>query len=216
MKLFYGADRIVAAPIFGEGNPTNDYGLGFYLTPDRGIAALWASKNQNGGYVIEYDVKMSGLRILRLDTKEDEDVLRWISILTNHRFSRRDREENAQALNWLENKYPVSVSAYDLVIGYRADDAYFAYSLDFVRNELSLEKLKEAMLLGRLGLQYVLISPKAFGQISMIRYEAVPHSPDYEDFRGKMVAEHRKIRGEDSFRNTFLRDIMRRHDDTNR
>lgn len=214
MKLFYGADKIVETPVFGEGNPTNDYGLGFYLTPDKDIASLWASKNPGGGYVIEYEVSLSGLRLLRLDTKEDADVLRWISILTSHRFSRRDRESNKEALDWFQRHYSLDVSAYDLIVGYRADDAYFAYSLDFVRNELSLEKLKEAMILGRLGLQYVLISPKAFGQIRMLRYEAVPPSTEYQAFRARMAEEYRRIHGEDSFRNTFLRDIMRREDDT--
>ena len=213
MKLFYGADKIIETPVFGRGNPTNDYGLGFYLTPDENVARLWAAKNANGGFVIEYDVNFSGLRILRLDTKEDEDVLRWISILAKHRFSRRDREDHKETLEWLERKFPVDVSAYDAVIGYRADDAYFAYSLDFVSNELSLEKLKEAMLLGRLGLQYVLISPKAFGQIRFVRSEEIPYSNEYETFRGQMAGEYRKVRSEDSYRNTFLRDIMRKYDD---
>ena len=210
MKLFYGADRIVDTPVFGEGNPTNDYGLGFYLTPDKDIASLWASKNPRGGYLIEYEVELSDLRLLRLDTKEDADVLRWISILTNHRFSRRDRENNKEALDWIQRHYPLDVSSYDMVVGYHADDAYFAYSLDFVRNELSLEKLKEAMTLGRLGLQYVLISPKAFCQIRMLRFETVPPSTEYQAFRAKMAEEYQ----EDSFRNTFLRDIMRRENDT--
>ena len=210
MKLFYGADRIVEAPIFGAGNPTNDYGLGFYLTPDKDIAKLWGSKFLQGGFVIEYDVDLTNLNILRLNTDKDEDVLRWLSILAKHRFSRRDREANKGALEWLESRFPVDVSAFDLVIGYRADDAYFTYSLDFVRNQLSLEKLKEAMLLGRLGLQYVLISKEAFKRIKMTRYEEVPYSSDYEAFRGQMVEEFHHVKKEDSIMNTFLRDVMRK------
>ncbi|MBE6127442.1 MAG: DUF3990 domain-containing protein [Erysipelotrichaceae bacterium] len=213
MKLFYAADKIIETPVFGKGNPTNDYGLGFYLTPDKKIARLWAAKNSSGGFVIEYDVNLTGLSVLRLDTKEDEDVLRWISLLAKHRFSRRDREDHKDTLEWLEKRFPVDVSAYDAVIGYRADDAYFAYSLDFVSNALSLEKLKEAMLLGRLGLQYVLISPKAFGQIRFVRSEEVPYSNEYEAFHGQMAGEYHKVRSEDSYRNTFLRDIMRKYDD---
>jgi len=214
MKLYYGANQIVETPIFGEGNPSNDYGLGFYLTIDKEIARLWAGKNPGGGYVMEYDVALSDLCLLRLDSKEDEDILRWISVLTKHRFSRRDREDNKQALEWLERHFPLDVSAYDVVIGYRADDAYFAYSLDFVRNDLSLEKLKEAMFLGRLGLQYVLISRKAFGSIRMVGYETVAHADDYEAFRLNMVEEYHKVRGEDSYKNTFLRDLMRKYDDS--
>ena len=35
MKLFYGSKTLLTRPTFGEGKPSNDYGLGFYLTPER-------------------------------------------------------------------------------------------------------------------------------------------------------------------------------------
>ena len=49
MILYYGAESLVINPEFGKGNPSNDYGLGFYLTPNYELAKLWASNNINGG-----------------------------------------------------------------------------------------------------------------------------------------------------------------------
>ena len=40
--------------------------------------------------------------------------------------------------------------SYDIIKGYRADDSYFSYARDFISNTLSLEDLKQAMMLGKL------------------------------------------------------------------
>ena len=94
MKFFYGADSLVIKPEFNKGNPSNDYGLGFYLTESRELARLWATKFNHDGYLIEYEVNVKNLKVLHLATIEDQDVLTWISLLISHRFSKEEREEN--------------------------------------------------------------------------------------------------------------------------
>lgn len=210
MKLFYGADKDVIIPQYNVGNPNNDYGLGFYLTPDKEMAELWASKFPSGGYLIEYEVDFNGLNILHLNSINNDDVLKWISILISHRFSKDERENYKTNIEWLEKNYPFDVEGYDLIIGYRADDAYFDYSHDFVGNDLSLELLKEAMRLGKLGLQYVLISQKAFSHIKYLKSEKVSHSDQYFAFRNKSKIEYLKLKKEDDVLNTFIRDLMRK------
>lgn len=210
MKLFYGADKDVIIPQYNVGNPNNDYGLGFYLTPDKEMAELWASKFPSGGYLIEYEVDFNGLNILHLNSINNDDVLKWISILISHRFSKDERENYKTNIEWLEKNYPFDVEGYDLIIGYRADDAYFDYSRDFVGNDLSLELLKEAMRLGKLGLQYVLISQKAFSHIKYLKSEKVDHSDQYFAFRNKSKIEYLKLKKEDDVLNTFIRDLMRK------
>lgn len=210
MKLFYGADKDVIIPQYNVGNPNNDYGLGFYLTPDKEMAKLWASKFPSGGYLIEYEVDFNGLNILYLNSINNDDVLKWISILISHRFSKDERENYKTNIEWLEKNYPFDVEGYDLIIGYRADDAYFDYSRDFVGNDLSLELLKEAMRLGKLGLQYVLISQKAFSHIKYLKSEKVSHSDQYFAFRNKSKIEYLKLKKEDDVLNTFIRDLMRK------
>lgn len=210
MKFYYGADSLVIKPEFNKGNPSNDYGLGFYLTPSKELARLWASKFVNGGYLIEYDVDVSKLKILHLDTIEDEDVLKWISILISHRFSKEEKDSNIRNIKWLEDNYPFDIGDNDVIIGYRADDSYFDYSRDFVKNELSLEVLKDAMRAGNLGIQFVLISKRSFDYIRYIKHEEINHSGEYQAFRAKTREEYLKLKKEDDENNTFLRDIMRR------
>lgn len=210
MKFFYGADKLVVKPLFNEGNPSNDYGLGFYLTENKELARLWASKFDHDGYLIEYDVDVSKLKILQLATIEDKDILTWLSILISHRFSKEEREENKSNINWLEEHYPFSLGDYDVIVGYRADDSYFDYSRDFVKNDLSLEILKDAMKIGKLGTQFVLMSEKAFRCIKYVKSEVVPKSDNYRNFRIATKTEYLRLKKEDDINNTYLRDIMRK------
>lgn len=210
MRFYYGSDKLVIKPLFNYGNPSNDYGLGFYLTADKELARLWASKFEQGGFLIEYDVNITDLNILHLDSIKDEDVLAWISILISHRFSKEERAENKVFIKWLEESYPIILDGVDVIIGYRADDSYFDYSRDFVRNELSLEILKDAMRLGKLGNQFVLKSKKAFDSIRYIRSEKVEHAEEYETFRKRTKLEYLKLKKEDNVNNTFIRDLIRR------
>lgn len=210
MRLYYGADKLVEKPLYNYGKPSNDYGLGFYLTDDKNIAKLWASKNEDG-YLLTYDVDLKNLNICHLNTTNEKDILMWISILIKNRFSKEEYENNKDTIDWLINQYNFNENMYDLIIGYRADDSYFQYSRDFVRNDLSLEALSKSMKLGKLGIQYVLKSKKAFNCIELIDYEKIEHNNDYEIFRRKTLAEYHKIKKDDDIGNTFIRDIMRKY-----
>ena len=209
MRYYYGAEELVLKPEFGRGNHTNDYGQGFYLTPDKDIARLWASKNEQDGFLIEYDLDLSKLRVLYLDTIKDDDVLRWIAILVSHRFSYSEINNHKTTIKWLEENYPIDMDGYDVIVGYRADDSYFDYSRDFVNNNLSIEILKEAMRIGKLGIQVVLISQESFKHIKYLRHEVVPKSDSYKLFKQKTKEEYFKLKKEDDINNRFLRDIMR-------
>lgn len=210
MKLYYGADRIVEKPLFNYGNSTNDFGLGFYLTPDYEMAKLWASKFPNGGYVITYDLDLKGLNVAKLDSASENDTLKWISVLIRHRFDRDLFNRYKATIEWLNRTYFFDELNYDVIIGYRADDSYFQYSRDFVANELSLELLTRAMKLGKLGIQIVLKSKKSFERIRILNFEKIDHSDEYEQFRLETLNEYRSLLKEERIDNTYIRDIMRR------
>ena len=90
---------------------------------------------------------------------------------------------------------------------------YIGLPIDFVKNELSIELLKEAMLLGKLGLQYVLISKKGFNNIKYVSSEKIEQNKEYETIRTKALYEYNDLKNKDNYNNTFIRDIMReRHD----
>lgn len=212
MILYYGSSTLFEKPTYGYGNPSNDYGLGFYMTDSKENAIAWAGKFQNGGYLLTFEIDISNLNVLRFDGDNELDVLRWITILIKHRFNTLRRERYSGIINWLLRHFDTDISNYDFIIGYRADDAYFKYSLDFVDGKLSLEKLSEAMRLGKLGLQYVLVSQKAFSSITFKGYEKVEHSSYYEDLRNEALRDYQRIKSEDNiYKNTFIMNLVQKY-----
>ena len=211
VKLYYGADKDIKKPIFGVGNPSNDYGVGLYLTPSKEAAQLWASRFESG-YNITYSINVKKLRVLTLNNNTEQDVLTWITLLVKHRFDNLERVRYKDVIDWLISKFDVDLSNYDMVVGYRADDSYFSYSRGFVSGDISIETLSEAMKLGKLGLQYVLISPYAFSQIEYIESDAVKRSGEYDKFKKFTLDEYHQLKDkEDRFNNTFIGEIMKKY-----
>ena len=216
--IYHGSESIVEKPIFHyEGsNPNNDYGLGFYTTQDLEMAKEWADKDTKYGFVNKYSFDDRNLKILDLTNKEKYSVLNWISILLHFRqLSNRDKGLYSQELTFLE-KYYLDVEDYDVVIGYRADDAYFTFPLMFLRGALTLEKLEEIYFLGNMGKQLVLISEKAFSRIKYLKVIEV--DPLYHEryLRRISVAsnEYFLLEQEEKYtKGTRLRDLMERSDD---
>ncbi|MBO4541422.1 MAG: DUF3990 domain-containing protein, partial [Bacilli bacterium] len=193
MKLFYGSKTLFRKPTFGLGNPANDYGLGFYLTEDPRMAELWASQYPQGGFVIAFRLDPKDLEILHLDEFDEPGILRWIALLAKHRFPYRERLAHKKSIDWLIRHFDSPINQYDAVIGYRADDSYFNYSLGFVSGTVSLETLAQAMKLGKLGLQAALLSEKAFRKLEFINATPIPFKEDYHQFRQKTLEEYRKL-----------------------
>lgn len=211
MRLYYGSETLFTRPTYGKGKPGNDYGLGFYMTDSFSLAKFWAGKSKNGGYVLTFDLDMSDLKVLNFNSQDEESVLRWISILVKHRFDYASREKYQERISWLERKFPLDVENYDLIIGYRADDSYFSYSKAFVANELSFEVLTEAMKIGKLGLQYVALSKKAFEKLEFVASEGCPSASEHVLFQKKTLEEFNRLKATDKETNTFIRDLVRKY-----
>lgn len=213
MIFYYGADKKVEKPIYNYAlsNPNNDYGIGFYLTKEKDKAKLWASQFDEG-YCIKYDFDMKGLNVLYLNSNTEEEIMLWISILVNNRFSKEEIEKYKDTIEWLNNHYHINLDNYDVVVGYRADDSYFLYSKDFVANNLSIDALSKAMKLGKLGLQYCLKSEKAFKKIKTLEYIKIEKNNNYTIFREKIRQEYLETKKNDNIHNTRILDIMRRTD----
>lgn len=182
--IYHGSERVINKPIYhySLSNINNDYGLGFYCAKNIDMAKEWANRSSRNGFANKYQFDERGLKILDLNDKTKYSVLNWIAILLHHReIPENDMIENTDVLEYLA-KFYIDVNSYDVVIGYRADDAYYRFPLMFIRNVLTYEKLEEIYLLGNLGTQYVLISEKAFSRIKFI--EAIPsESIFYERYR---------------------------------
>lgn len=166
MKLYHGSKEIISSPRAHGSSKENDYGPAFYMTKDLDSAHEWACRNNTVGYVNVYELDKRGLKVLDLTDSNKWSVLNWLAILLHNRsldpgFVRFF----ANRLRFIEEHYYIDVEKYDLVRGYRADDAYFRFPLDFIRGNLTLEQLEEAFKLGELGIQYVAISEKCFEKL---------------------------------------------------
>ena len=161
LRVYHGSDRIVERPVHDQGRPHNDFGLGFYCTPDEDLAREWASVHEAGGFANRYDLDTRGLSVLRLDGP-GYCVLHWIGVLVLHRPFRVRNPVAARAVRYLSDNFHVTVEAWDLIVGWRADDSYYDFADGFLNNAITVQQLAAALRLGDLGLQVVLKSPAAF------------------------------------------------------
>lgn len=212
-ELFHGSERIVRKPVFGEGNPRNDYGLGFYCTGEVEMAKEWACSEENGGFVNQYRLDTEGLSCLYLNG-DGFHILNWLAILLENRNPELSSPVSMRARDYLLENFLPDYKEYDLIVGYRADDSYFSFSRAFLSNTITLGQLRRAMHLGLLGEQTVIRSPKAFGALSFVQSFPVDSSVYFarrmtrdrearEDFK-KMLAD--VVSGNDVFVSEIIRD----------
>lgn len=172
MILYHGSQEIVQMPVFGKGKKQNDYGLGFYCTESLELAKEWACPILKDGFANQYSFDTKGLKILRLNSDEYH-ILNWLALLLCNRQIdlNQNKQVGLRGRKYIIENFTPDIKDYDVIIGYRADDRYFAFAKDFVQNGISVRQLAKAMKLGELGEQVVLISEKAFGQIEFNSYE---------------------------------------------
>lgn len=165
------------------------------MTKDLELAKEWAARESvDKAYVNMYEMDLSKFSLLDLD-KVDNKVLRWIALLVKYRAINLKNPIGIKGRDLLIKKYLLDVDAYDLIRGYRADDCYFMFARSFLNNEISVEQLGRALVLGKLGDQYVLKSKKAFNSIKFVKYFEIDSKLYYEKriFRNKTVADEYDI-----------------------
>lgn len=193
MILYHGSPEIVEVPVYGKGSETNDYGRGFYCTESSELAKEWACPTVKDGFANKYEFDISDLKVLYLN-KEGYNILNWIAILLKYRVFPKRSPIARQASKYLLEEFLPDISDYDVIWGYRADDSYFSYAKDFLNNTISVNQLAQAMKLGELGEQVVLMTPKAFEKIQFIEYEIADGS----------IYNQKRMAREDRARKTYL------------
>lgn len=169
--LYHGSDKTVRVPLknFKGARENNDYGKGFYTAEYIRMADEWAVSRSDHGIRNEYTIDLTGLRILDLDTK---GTLAWIAEVLSHRGTDSVPHE---AVAEFCRRYKVNTAGYDIIAGYRADDAY-AYVIDaFINNIINTDEVVLLFKNAELGKQIFLKSEKAFTRISFT--QAVPVDP---------------------------------------
>lgn len=192
LTIYHGSKDLIEKPKYGKGKPYNDYGIGFYCTESLDLAKEWACvDNETNGYANKYELNTANLKILDLTTN-NYTILNWIAILLKFRTFDTNSPISQEAKDYMLTNFYVDITNYDVVIGYRADDSYFSFAKDFVNNTISVKQLKNAMELGQLGKQVVLISKNSFKNLKFISSEQVDHQIYYT----KRISRDKKARKE--------------------
>lgn len=208
--VYHGSTNIVKAPVYRYGKINNDYGIGFYCTEDNRAGSLWSVNNGEDGYNNKYEIDTDGLKILNLDK---DDILLWMAILLNNRIpSNLDDDVEFIRKKFIKKYLKVDVNDYDIITGYRADDSYFQIAESFLSNQLALEVLEDALHLGRLGRQFVLISTTAFDRIKYVCSDLCSANELYDKYllNDKTARLYFRQLLQESFNNgkTFVRDLL--------
>ena len=218
ITIYHGSKQIVEVPVFGEGKKNNDFGLGFYCTESNDLAKEWAVSSLRDGFSNRYTLDTEHLNILNLNSS-DYTILNWIAVLVGHRVFSIKTPVARRAKQYLIDNFSVNVNAFDLIVGYRADDSYFDYAEAFVNNGITVEQLARAMRLGKLGEQIVIKSQFAFSKIKYKGFESADKNTYYalrkarDDDANKTYLEIL----EEEADGLYIQDIMRggiKNDDT--
>ncbi len=177
-KIYHGSGRILRAPRFGAGNAYNDFGLGFYCTEYPRCASEWAVGRSRSGFVSAYSIRMDGLRIINLCSSQFTP-LHWLSLLLSFREFDTPSVSAHRAIEYINKNFPVDYQGSDCIIGYRADDACFAFARGFLLGELSYQSLDRFLKGSETNRQFVLKSNRAFDRISFTGYEAAMAADHY-------------------------------------
>ena len=165
--VYHGSSKIIEKPIWGVGNPNNDYGLGFYCTESIELAKEWACSTEIDGYANKYELDISELSVFSL-TSGEFNILNWLFVLLENRKFRISGDIANQAKEYIFDNFSVDYKNYDIIKGYRADDSYFSFATAFLNNTISIAQLEKAMVLGKLGEQVVALSEKAFDALTYV------------------------------------------------
>lgn len=213
IELFHGSNHVVEKPALHLGKTNNDYGRGFYCTRNLSMAMEWACKQNADGFVNKYSLEQDSLNVLNLLDGE-YTILHWMALLLKNRTFRLSNEIAVDARNYIIDHFLVDLRDYDVAVGYRADDSYFSFAESFVQNGLSLRSLNQALRLGNLGRQIVLISEKAFANLKFKDAEHADKTIYYPKFAARDLDARetykKEIRRSRSYKeDIFILDILR-------
>lgn len=212
LTLYHGSSEIIERPVFGKGKIYNDYGRGFYCTEHVELAKEWACTEGVDGYVNKYELDMTDLNVLNL-ADDEYNILHWLALLVTYRKLRISTPLMKKSKEWLEEKFSIDVSQYDVIVGYRADDSYFSFARAFLNNEISLKQLNYAMSLGELGEQVVLKSSNAFGRMKFVSCKTVDSGIYYVKRKSRDEQARKQYYMElenEDLNGLYIRDIMRK------
>lgn len=208
--VYHGSPNPLREPLLGKGDPSSEFGMGFYVCQDGDEASRFASRHPGGGYLNSYRLEEAGLKVLNLDCRDEEGLLRWLSLVMFHRYPKDRLYFLAKEVDDLMLRFLPNLDGYDAILGYRADGAFYDFLLGFLLNQLPLSGLRKALSEGLFRNQLVLRSEKAFAQLSFLSSERIGPSGDYLSLMEGVRGEYRCLRGQRGAGEAYFVEILRK------
>ena len=179
--LYHGSPNQYVSPQYGLGDEKHDYGKGFYLTENLGLAKEWAvcRPDERNGWVHKFSLDITDLRVLDF---QEHNILSWLAELMKHRDAADSKRYRVLSRKFIE-KYGIDSEHYDAIKGWRANASYFYIAREFVRDNIDVEILEELLSLGGLGIQYCIKSERAYEKLAEIKEELT--CVDFREFNEK-------------------------------
>lgn len=200
ITVYHGSKQKILIPKFGVGKENNDYGQGFYTTPNLELAKEWSYADCNGnnrsegiGYVHSYiNIDIQGLNVIDFT---EIDSMHWVAELLQNREINVSKYEGllADRLNIIHDLFKLDTSRADILIGYRADDSYFSIAEAFVSSRIYRETMEKAFRSGDLGLQVFFKSKEAFKRLNEANHKVESVDIKYREKYRRRDAEARSI-----------------------
>ena len=108
-----------------------------------------------------------------------------MALLLQFRIPKGMTPNDEMAREYILKNFSIDLTKVDVIIGYRADDSYFSFARDFLKNTITVAQLSRAMELGKLGIQVVLHSEKAFEQLKYIESTIADNETYYTKRRAR-------------------------------
>ena len=122
IDIYHGSAHVIEQPMFGKGKPYNDYGRGFYCTEHAELAKEWACSADSDGYACHYQLDLSGLSVLNLNTPE-YNILNWMAILLeNRKFNVAEGMPQRAKSYLMENRHMSEDEAYKYILKLSMDN----------------------------------------------------------------------------------------------
>lgn len=179
--LYHGSQKKDIIPKYGFGEEKHDYGKGFYLTENMGLAKEWAvcKPDETNGWVHKYELDITDLKILDF---QKHNVISWIAELLKHRYALDSKRYKILSKKFIE-KYGIDTSGYDVIKGWRADASYFYIAKEFVRDNIDLEIIEKLLLFSGAGIQFCIKTKLAYSKLIEIEDSLI--CVDYNEFNGR-------------------------------
>ena len=169
--IYHGSQQILTNPEFPfRKKPYYDFGQGFYCTADRELAMEWACPANRDGYVNRYELNTEDLKVIDL-TRPPYSLLSWFALLLRSRKFDITGDLNSKARVYTLSNFVPAIGDADVLIGYRADDGYFAAAEQFFNDRITLRQLAELFRRNEPCQQIVLLTEKAYSHLTFTGYE---------------------------------------------